>query len=103
MTTKSTDTIPEILATPLKTCSLCNQTLKHGAVTMLGKNREDQDIVIHPECMTKNSNIKVLSNIHVHLDEGKKVSSAKKLVIQKRLKALYKAIAIANAKQEQKQ
>lgn len=86
---------------PSTSCNLCNQPLKHGAVTMLGKTSEDKDITIHPECLTKNSDVKSLNHIHIHLEEGKQVSSAKRLVIQKKVKALYKAIAIANAKKAQ--
>lgn len=84
-----------------KVCSICSHDLKHCDVVLLGKNKEDQDITVHPECLTKDSPVKSLNMIHVHVTEGKTVSPAKKIVIQKRIKALYKAIAIANAKKAQ--
>jgi hypothetical protein len=87
--------------TPSNTCALCGQQFKHGAVTMLGKNNANSDITIHPECLSKGSDVKSLDLIHVHLDPGKQVSPARQLVIRKRVKALYKAVAIANAKKAQ--
>lgn len=90
--------VVDLTVSAADSCSICTRALKHCDVVLLGKNKEDQNITVHPECLTNDSPVKSLNMIHVHVAEGKTVSPAKRLVIQKRIKALYKAIAIANAK-----
>jgi hypothetical protein len=99
-------TASEAVATPTMiatVCSLCNNQLKHCDVCMIGKNNKDEFIIIHPKCLRKGSDVKSLNQIYVHIEQGKEVSSAKRFILQNKVKAIYKAVAKANMQQEAKQ
>lgn len=98
MSTPATD------AKPLPTtCVLCTKALKHADVVLIGHSDTNEEIAVHPNCLMPgvNDKIKDLKVVHVHVEPGKRISPAKQLVVRKTIKAIYKAIAMANAKRQQ--
>lgn len=91
---------PAIIPT---TCFLCTKDIKHAEVVLLGHSDTDADIAVHPNCLIPgvNDKIKDLKLIHVHIEKGRAISPAKQIIVKKNIKAIYKAIAIANARRAQ--
>lgn len=86
------------------TCFLCTKAIKHAEVVLLGHSDTDADIAVHPNCLMPgvNDHIKDLRLIHVHIEKGKAISLAKQIVVKKNIKAIYKAIALANHRKQAK-
>lgn len=110
MVTQTTDSKDPVLETKVAevaasltakdTCIGCNK-IKHGDVIFSGKTTEGQAIFVHPECLGSGLNIKSVDKANVFVEAGKVISPARGIVIKKRLKAIHKAIAIANYKKQQ--
>ena len=98
MSTPSIDT-PAVSTT----CHLCEKAIKHADVILIGHASDDKTISVHPACLTagKNPKVKDLDGVHVYTEKGKAISPAKLLVVKKRIKEIYKAIAIANERRKQ--
>lgn len=84
-------------------CSLCNRPLEHCDVTIIGTNKKDENIVFHPHCLREGSDIKAMNQIYVHVEKGQRISSAKKLIIQKRYRAIIRNVQKANAIKQQQE
>ena len=93
----STDTSP--------VCCLCEKALEHSDVVIIGTSPDDKPVSVHPRCLVpgKNEKIKDLKEIHIHTEPGKRISPAKTIVVQKRIREIRKAIAIANEKRRQEE
>lgn len=70
---------------------------------MMGLSTEDKEIMVHPYCLgsEKDKLIKQLIRVHVHVAPGEAVSPAKQIVVKRRVKEIFKALAVANHKQRQ--
>jgi|SRR5581483_6476607 len=84
-------------------CFLCTNKIKHADVVLLGHSDTDVDIAVHPNCLLPgvNDHIKDLKLIHVHVEKGQRISPAKMIVVKKTMKAIWKAITVANARKQQ--
>ena len=97
-----------VLEKPAKTptvCFFCENPLEHADVAIIGTSVEDKMIVVHPRCMNpgKNDKIKNLSNIYIHLDEGRSISPAKQIIVSKRVREIMRAVRKANEARQLKE
>lgn len=86
------------MSDPLTTCFLCDQAIEHAQVVMVGLDTKEVTIRVHPQCLgsDKDKLIKQLFHVEVHAEPGRTISPAKQIVVKKRVKEIYKALAIAN-------
>lgn len=84
-------------------CLLCEKPLETADVVLVGKSTEDKDISVHPQCLggERDKLIKQLIHVHVHVAPGERVTPAKQIVVKKRAKEIFKALALANHKKRQ--
>lgn len=84
-------------------CHLCEKTLKHTEVLLYGDSPENTKILVHPRCLGPHTNnkVKALNQVHIFTEPGKNVSPAKALIIKKKVKEIFKAVAIANERKRQ--
>lgn len=102
MSTPSTDA-PATDPVAVPACLLCEKPLETADVVMVGKSTEDKNITVHPQCLggERDKLIKQLIHVHVHVTPGERVSPAKQIVVKRRVKEIFKALAAASHKKRQ--